>query len=108
MVHQMLAKRDPRGQQPRGRRDKETRRATAPGAWLRAGRITHHASRINKYKAAQEGRYLAGCATSSASASEWPWGAAIECDRWARWGKVALKFSSSSSFGFACEDLRAG
>lgn len=38
----------------------------------------------------------------------WPGGPASECDRWARCGKLALKFSSSSSFGFACEDLTAG
>lgn len=53
------------------------------------------------------GTYRAGWATSSASVSEWPGGTASECDRW-RWGKVALKFSRSSSFGFACEDLASG
>jgi hypothetical protein len=43
--------------------------------------------------------YREGCATSSASVSEWP-EPAIECDRCWRCGKVALKSSRSFPSGF--------
>jgi hypothetical protein len=44
--------------------------------------------------------YREGCATSSASVSEWPDEPAIECDRCWRNGKVALKSSRSFPSGF--------
>ena len=48
------------------------------------------------------GSYREEWAASSTSVSEWPGGPAKDCERCARWGKVALKSSKSFPSGF-CE-----